>query len=832
MKRWFLALTLFLLAALRAQSQSTTVSGTVTDLGGQTWNNGTVQFTFVPNPNIVGPYTWTGGTLPTNILGTLNGAGAYSLSVPSNTAISPIGTKWTVQVCSQASFPCFTLPNVSIAGATQTLNITPPAISISLTNPPSSPVLAYNDNEINSANIGSFYYQLPIQNFRFCQVVDTNHLCTLWNTFGGGPPPAGFPRLDQVTDQNINKAFNQGGATLAFGGGPGLDLSGETSPMEIPLVAGCTPTINGQLCFDTTGLNYLGFNGTVENFAVFPSTVTSGDLAGFLFSGGKWTLQDLGPPTSGGGSPVTEVITNIQNGDTLCWDSTAVPPTFVNCTPGVPPIVITGTTYTFDGTERGEILFFTNAGTKAISIGQASASGVFDANFFAFVKNDGAGDATITATTSTFFQNGTNALVISQGTGCSIFSDPTGSGTYYTRCSMVPFTAGAGAALTPAAYSIAISATGAGGTVTGSGTTNNVIKWTNGPASIIGDSSILEDGTHAARNNNGYDVNSLGGYLWWATNNTVTGTTANKMACNDGTGKAIICPSASSTTNDPFGVAVPANGATPGISGSTAICIIGFCSIVMDNGATSGHYAQSSSTVDGDLSDVGTTKPTNGQSYWYIYSGNSGAGTQAIVRNLTPSELNASSISGGNGRNIQIQVNGSATTKSIKNFNATTPAPGAGFLAATPATSSSGNTDSIIHKIAISGNTSTVVSAGTISGTGSVCADGSGNLTTSGCSTATVTVASGTSALGTGAISSATCATVVTTAATGALTTDNLAADFNADPSSTTGYSPSASGMLTIIKYITSNNVNFKVCNNTASSITPGAATLQWRVIR
>jgi hypothetical protein len=38
--------------------------------------------------------------------------------------------------------------------------------------------------------------------------------------------------------------------------------------------------------------------------------------------------------------------------------------------------------------------------------------------------------------------------------------------------------------------------------------------------------------------------------------------------------------------------------------------------------------------------------------------------------------------------------------------------------------------------------------------------------------------------------------------------------------------------MLTIFAYPTANNVNFKVCNNTAGSITPGAITLNWRVVR
>jgi len=93
-------------------------------------------------------------------------------------------------------------------------------------------------------------------------------------------------------------------------------------------------------------------------------------------------------------------------------------------------------------------------------------------------------------------------------------------------------------------------------------------------------------------------------------------------------------------------------------------------------------------------------------------------------------------------------------------------------------------------------------------------------------------IASGTSALGTSAIGSAACATVVTTAATGTATTDVIDWGFNADPTSTTGYSASASGMLTIIAYPSANNVNFKVCNNTAGSITPGAVTLNWKVTR
>jgi hypothetical protein len=96
----------------------------------------------------------------------------------------------------------------------------------------------------------------------------------------------------------------------------------------------------------------------------------------------------------------------------------------------------------------------------------------------------------------------------------------------------------------------------------------------------------------------------------------------------------------------------------------------------------------------------------------------------------------------------------------------------------------------------------------------------------------TTTVASGTSALGTSAIGSAACATAVTTTATNTATTDVVLWGFNGDPTAVTGYVPLVAGMLTIIAYPSANNVNFKVCNNTNASVTPGAITLNWSVRR
>jgi hypothetical protein len=94
------------------------------------------------------------------------------------------------------------------------------------------------------------------------------------------------------------------------------------------------------------------------------------------------------------------------------------------------------------------------------------------------------------------------------------------------------------------------------------------------------------------------------------------------------------------------------------------------------------------------------------------------------------------------------------------------------------------------------------------------------------------TIASSTANLGTSSIASGICATAVQSAGSGIATTDVITWGFNGDPTGANGYIPTTNGMLTIIAYPTTNNANFKVCNNTTASITPGAITLNWRVIR
>jgi len=179
------------------------------------------------------------------------------------------------------------------------------------------------------------------------------------------------------------------------------------------------------------------------------------------------------------------------------------------------------------------------------------------------------------------------------------------------------------------------------------------------------------------------------------------------------------------------------------------------------------------------------------------------SGTVALTSQLSP--LTESSLTTG------FSIAGGTTSKTLTVSNTLTLS----------------GTDSSTLNIGAGGTLGAL--ATTTPGTGVATALGNATGSTGG---VPVNIASGTVALGTSAISSGACATVVTVSGSGIATTDVIDWGFNGDPTSTTGYQASTNGMLTIVAYPSVGNANFKVCNNTAASITPGAVTLNWRVRR
>lgn len=86
-------------------------------------------------------------------------------------------------------------------------------------------------------------------------------------------------------------------------------------------------------------------------------------------------------------------------------------------------------------------------------------------------------------------------------------------------------------------------------------------------------------------------------------------------------------------------------------------------------------------------------------------------------------------------------------------------------------------------------------------------------------------VASGTSTLGSSAIGAGACATVVTSAAAGVAASDRIEWAYASAPAT-------ADGLLTLSPYVTSGNVNWKLCNPTTSSQTPSGLVVNWEVLR
>src|SRR5882724_8320562 len=265
MRKIILAFVFLLAGAANAFGQSTTVSGTVTDAGSQAWAGGTYQFQFVPNPQFpTGPYTWTGGALNKVISGVLNGSGAYSVSIPSNTAISPQGSKWILQVTPNATSPSFSTPATTVTGGTQTLNVTPPAISTA----PSPLSRAYADAEITGAVIGSEYFNVTTSLVRVCTAL-TGTACTTWANVGSG---AGGPSTPCGADTQIQ--FNNAGAC-----GADANLTWNTTTGLFTLGAFGTPP-------------YVRFNKTAGSMLMFFGAGGANEL---VITGSQATLAATEP---------------------------------------------------------------------------------------------------------------------------------------------------------------------------------------------------------------------------------------------------------------------------------------------------------------------------------------------------------------------------------------------------------------------------------------------------------------------------------------------------------------------------------------------------------
>lgn len=170
---------------------------------------------------------------------------------------------------------------------------------------------------------------------------------------------------------------------------------------------------------------------------------------------------------------------------------------------------------------------------------------------------------------------------------------------------------------------------GGSGGVTGSGTANTLTKWTG--TSVVGNSSVTDDGTTPTRAPNGIDTATGGNFQEWTA--FTGGVTAGQAMCvtstNDGSGRPEVTACSTGGSGAGF-VGIAKSTVTAG--NSVDVCWSVNCAALFDGAVTQNHTAVVSTTVAGELHDTGTTTAPAGQSVVVnIYSSNSGAGTTALV---------------------------------------------------------------------------------------------------------------------------------------------------------------------------------------------------------
>lgn len=231
---------MWMLLALSAFGQHTTVSATIQDSASQPWAFGTYRISFFSN-GLTGPFFLNGAPFnpgdPANTFaGSLNNLGAFSgVSVPSSNFITPVGTAWFVTVCPAATSACFT-KTLPITGATMDLSslVVPPALGVPANQ--YNQAAAYQDSEIKGPYLGFTYYNLTDSTLHVCTGVTA---CT-WVSVGGGVG-SGVSSLNGLTGAlTIAAGTNitvvpSGGNTLTInstGGGGGGSPAGTSGTIQ------------------------------------------------------------------------------------------------------------------------------------------------------------------------------------------------------------------------------------------------------------------------------------------------------------------------------------------------------------------------------------------------------------------------------------------------------------------------------------------------------------------------------------------------------------------------------------------------------------------------
>ena len=280
MKRISLAFFLFLLCALGARAQSTTVSGTITDSNGQSFNFGTYKIEFFSN-GLPTPFFWNGTPfdMSTHFAGALDATGSFAgVVVPSSNFITPVGTAWRFTVCSAATTSQCYAQIVTVTGTT--LNVTGLIVPVPIVvnaNQFSQPA-AYTDGEIAGPILGFTYYPINTN----CLRVYTGGAPPVWQNICGGGGGGGLTSFSAgnlpplFTTSVANPTTTPALSFILSNAGGGTVFGNPTGATGSPLY-----TINPVLGIPGASAGTLGFAGSTSGTVTVRGQATAG----------SWTLQ-------------------------------------------------------------------------------------------------------------------------------------------------------------------------------------------------------------------------------------------------------------------------------------------------------------------------------------------------------------------------------------------------------------------------------------------------------------------------------------------------------------------------------------------------------------
>jgi hypothetical protein len=286
MRKIIALLGILLLVSSISFAQTTIVSGNTIDSDGTAWVGGSITAQFVPNPSQpnINIYNINGVALNPAITTqgpvTLGTSGSFSLTVYTNSAVSPAGSQWQFTICPLATYRCGILL-LPVTGSTQDITTVITAVISAPRFPAVIGNYGYTDGEaILQLVPGSIYYNVIASCYR-------GYDAGTWSCIGSGGSSSGTVNsgtAGQIAYYPSNGTAVSGENTVPItAGGTGAATAVNAMNNLINASAGlppCPGIVNDACLFSNRSISVTGVTGTGPGPLTFTNSGVNRLVAG------------------------------------------------------------------------------------------------------------------------------------------------------------------------------------------------------------------------------------------------------------------------------------------------------------------------------------------------------------------------------------------------------------------------------------------------------------------------------------------------------------------------------------------------------------------------